>query len=77
MVGNSVDLDERSDLKLPDFYKQILEREMAGDKTKGGFYKKSKGESKEEERLALDWKSLEYRPLQKTKVPYPRHGKNR
>ena len=36
-------LDERSDLKLPDFYKQMLERKWLGDKTKGGFYKKAKG----------------------------------
>src|ERR1700722_16086653 len=36
-------LDERSDLKLPDFYKQMIERKWLGDKTKGGFYKKMKG----------------------------------
>ena len=36
-------LDERSDLKLPDFYQQMLERKWLGDKTKGGFYKKSAG----------------------------------
>ena len=35
-------LDERSDLKLPDFYRQMLERKWLGDKTKGGFYKKVK-----------------------------------
>src|ERR1700694_1856708 len=28
---------------LPDFYKQMLERKWLGDKTKGGFYKKSAG----------------------------------
>ncbi len=28
---------------LPDFYKQMLERKWLGDKTKGGFYKKSEG----------------------------------
>src|SRR6202790_892501 len=28
-------LDERSDLKLPDFYQQMLERKWLGDKTKG------------------------------------------
>jgi len=37
-------LDERSDLKLPDFYRQMLERKWLGDKTKGGFYKKTKGQ---------------------------------
>src|SRR6202049_4400693 len=44
------------------------ERRWLGDKTKGGFYKKAKsGEGKEDERLALDWKTLEYRPRQKPK----------
>jgi hypothetical protein len=61
---------------LPDFYKQMLERKWLGDKTKGGFYKKSAGRApspadagKEEERLALDWKTLEYHPRQKPKFP--------
>jgi 3-hydroxyacyl-CoA dehydrogenase len=60
--------DERSDLKLPDFFRQMLERKWLGDKTKGGFYKKGKGvESGKDERLAIDWKTLEYRPRQKPK----------
>jgi 3-hydroxyacyl-CoA dehydrogenase len=60
--------DERSDLKLPEFFHQMLERKWLGDKTKGGFYKKSKGaEGQEDERLALDWKTLEYRPRRKPK----------
>jgi 3-hydroxyacyl-CoA dehydrogenase len=59
--------DERSDLKLPDFFNKMLEHKWLGDKTKGGFYKKSKSAGKEEERLALDWKTLEYHPRQKPK----------
>ena len=70
-------LDERSDLKLPDFYKQMLERKWLGDKTKGGFYKKVKGgKGGEEERLALDWKTLEYHPRQKPKFPALDMAKN-
>jgi len=57
--------DERSDLKLPDFVGRMLERKWLGDKTKGGFYKKAK----EDERLALDWRTLEYHPRQKPKFP--------
>ena len=54
--------------RLPDFFDQMLERKWLGDKTKGGFYKKSKGhDGKEDERLALDWKTLEYHPRQKPK----------
>ncbi len=58
--------DERGDLKLPDFFVEMLNRKMLGDKTRGGFYKKQKG-PEGEQRLAIDWKTLEYRPLQKAK----------
>src|SRR6202166_4919658 len=58
--------DERDDLTLPNFFRQMLERKMLGDKTGGGFYKKAKG-SGDEERLGLDWKTLEYRPRQKAR----------
>src|SRR6266567_1688159 len=59
-------------ITLPDFFKQMLDRKWLGDKTKGGFYKKNVGRApspansgQQEERLALDWKTLEYRPQQK------------
>jgi len=52
----------------------MIERKWLGDKTKGGFYKKNVGRAsspadpgKEDERLALDWKTLEYHPRQKPK----------
>jgi 3-hydroxyacyl-CoA dehydrogenase len=63
---------------LPEFYKKMLERKWLGDKTKGGFYKKgpSSPGGKEEERLALDWKTLEYRPRQKAKFPALDMAKN-
>ena len=70
--------DERSDLRLPEFFQQMLERKWLGDKTQGGFYKKNVGRAPsptaagkegtgEDERLALDWKTLEYHPRQKPK----------
>jgi 3-hydroxyacyl-CoA dehydrogenase len=60
--------DERSDLRLPDFFGQMLQRKWLGDKTKGGFYKIVKGSNgKEDERLALNWKTFEYHPRQKPK----------
>src|ERR1700716_1342482 len=62
---------------LPEFYNRMLERKWLGDKTKGGFYKKMKGaEGKEDERLALDWKTLEYHPRQKPKFPALDMAKN-
>src|ERR1700686_1416973 len=68
--------DERSELQIPAFFRQMLERKWLGDKTKGGFYKKNVGgasspaepsKNKEAERFALDWKTLEYHPRQKPK----------
>src|SRR6202044_3293764 len=66
--------DERSDLRLPEFFGKMLEHKWLGDKTKGGFYKKNVGRApspaepgKEDERMALDWKTLEYHPRQKPK----------
>jgi 3-hydroxyacyl-CoA dehydrogenase len=81
--------DERSELKLPEFYKKMLERKMLGDKTKGGFYKKAASGAGsggagpgggaaggEDERLGLDWKTLEYRPRQKPKFASLEMAKN-
>jgi len=61
--------DERGDLKLPTFFLQMLERKWLGDKTKGGFYRKGKKPDGEKEILAVDWKTLEYRPSQRPKFP--------
>ena len=69
--------DERSDLKLPDFARRMLEHKWLGDKTKGGFYKKVKShDGAEDERLALNWKTLEYHPRQKSKFPALDMAKN-
>jgi 3-hydroxyacyl-CoA dehydrogenase len=68
--------DERSDLKLPEFFREMLSRKWLGDKTKGGFYKKGKGADGQEERLALDWKTLEYHPRQKPKFAMLEMAKN-
>ncbi len=80
VVGNMTQnvRDERSELKLPDFFQQMLERKWLGDKTKGGFYKKTKDAPRqEEERMALDWKTLEYHPRQKPKFPALEMAKKR
>ena len=69
VVGNMTQnvRDERSDLQIPPFFRQMLERKLLGDKTKGGFYKKVQSAGAEDERLAIDWKTLEYHPRQKPK----------
>src|ERR1700735_4917104 len=68
--------EERIELQIPAFYHQRLKRKLLGDKTKGGFYKKAKSSSGEDERLALDWKTLEYHPRQKPKFAALEMAKN-
>jgi 3-hydroxyacyl-CoA dehydrogenase len=47
--------DERADVKLPDFIGEMLARGWLGDKTRQGFYKKTKVAAGGEVRLVLDW----------------------
>jgi len=68
--------DERSDLAVPAFYQQMLERKWLGDKTKGGFYKKQKGADGKDERMGLDWKTLEYRAQLRPKFAALETAKN-
>jgi 3-hydroxyacyl-CoA dehydrogenase len=51
------------------FIKTMLERRWLGDKTKQGFYKKEKDTEGKEIRLVLDWKTLEYVPAVRPKIP--------
>ncbi len=49
-----------------DFEKRMIEQKWLGDKTGQGFYKRV---GKDREILALNWKTLEYQPLQKPRFP--------
>jgi 3-hydroxyacyl-CoA dehydrogenase len=60
---------------IPGWVQTMLERRWLGDKTGQGFYKKVK-EGGKEERLALDWKTLEYHPAAKVKLPSLEMAKN-
>ena len=53
--------------KLPAYVVKMEENKWLGDKTKQGFYKKTKTAEGKTEILALDLKTLEYRPQQKVK----------
>ncbi|RZK92575.1 MAG: 3-hydroxyacyl-CoA dehydrogenase/enoyl-CoA hydratase family protein [Pedobacter sp.] len=53
--------------KLPEYVKKMEEQKWLGDKTKQGFYKKTKTAEGKTEILALDLKTLEYKPQQKVK----------
>ena len=78
VVGNMTQnvRDERSELQIPAFFRQMIEHKWLGDKTKGGFYKKVKSAGKEDERMAINWKTLEYRPQQKPKFAALEMAKN-
>ena len=60
--------DKAHDLfKLPDYVERMEANKWLGDKTGQGFYKKTKTAEGKTEILALDLKTLEYRPQQKVK----------
>jgi 3-hydroxyacyl-CoA dehydrogenase len=61
---------------VPPFIRTMLERRWLGDKTKQGFYKKEKDAEGKEIRLVLDWKTLEYAPATRPKIPSLEMAKN-
>ncbi|HEX8687559.1 MAG TPA: 3-hydroxyacyl-CoA dehydrogenase NAD-binding domain-containing protein, partial [Pyrinomonadaceae bacterium] len=63
------DDEEREVYTLPEFVERMVGRGILGDKTKGGFYQKRKGEGEQKEIWTLDVATLEYRPPQKPKFP--------
>lgn len=52
---------------LPDYVKRMVENKWLGDKTKQGFYKKTKDAEGRSQILALDFETLDYRPAAKVK----------
>jgi 3-hydroxyacyl-CoA dehydrogenase len=63
-------------IAVPPFFQAMLERRWLGDKTKQGFYKKEKDREGNEVRLALDWKTLVYRPPSRPRFPAIEMAKN-
>ncbi|RQO72573.1 3-hydroxyacyl-CoA dehydrogenase [Pedobacter sp. KBW01] len=60
--------DKAHDLfKLPAYVQKMEEHKWLGDKTQQGFYKKTKSADGKTEILALDLKTLEYKPQEKVK----------
>lgn len=68
--------DEREAFIAPEFLTQMIGRGILGNKTKGGFYKKQRGEGEKQEIWTLDVASLEYRPAGKVKLPALDMAKN-
>ena len=63
------DDEDRDVFKVPDVIETMLEKKLLGDKTKGGFYKKSKDAEGNRQILELDLNTFEYKPQQKSKFP--------
>ncbi len=61
------DDEDRDVFKLPDVINQMLEKKLLGDKTKGGFYRKTKNAEGKTEILELDLSTFEYKPQAKSK----------
>jgi 3-hydroxyacyl-CoA dehydrogenase len=63
------DDNQREMFVAPEFLTNMVARGILGNKTKGGFYKKQKGEGDKQEIWTLETASLDYRPSQKVKLP--------
>ena len=61
------DDEDREVFKVPAVIETMLEKKLLGDKTKGGFYKKSTDAEGNRVILELDLNTFEYKPQSKTK----------
>jgi len=59
--------EDRETFKVPEVMQTLLEKKILGDKTNGGFFKKSKDETGKRVILELDLNTFEYKPQAKTK----------
>jgi 3-hydroxyacyl-CoA dehydrogenase len=66
---------ERDQFAASSFIERMIKNQWLGQKTKQGFYKKVKGDGKEET-LVLDYEKFEYRPQQKVNLPSLEMAKN-
>ncbi|MEJ7861304.1 MAG: 3-hydroxyacyl-CoA dehydrogenase/enoyl-CoA hydratase family protein [Pyrinomonadaceae bacterium] len=73
VVGNLYpaipDDEDREVFQTPELIKTLMEKKILGDKTKGGFFKKSTNAEGKREILELDLETYEYKPQTKTKFP--------
>jgi 3-hydroxyacyl-CoA dehydrogenase len=56
-------------MTMPPFIATMVERRWIGDKAGQGFYRKEKGPDGKDLRFVLDWKTLEYHPAGRPKLP--------
>ena len=63
------DDEDREAFQIPPLIETMLEKKLLGDKTGGGFYKKTKTADGQTEILELDLNTFEYKPQEKSKFP--------
>lgn len=68
LFDNAPEDEQREIFKVPDFVEKMIANKWLGAKTGQGFFKRIKTEAGRE-KLALDYRTLEYRPAQKVKYP--------
>ncbi len=69
--------DERREMfKAPEFISAMVEKKLLGEKTKQGFYKKSKDSEGKRVILSLDYETLEHTPQEKVKFASLEAAKN-
>ena len=61
--------EEKALFEIPDYVAKMVEKKWLGDKTKQGFYKKTKNAEGKREILSLDLNTLEYRAKAKVDIP--------
>lgn len=66
---NCPDDEQRELFQIPSYVQKMAENKWLGDKTKQGFYKKTKDESGKKVILSLDLNTLEYREKSKVRIP--------
>ena len=61
--------EDREVFQIPELINTLMEKKLLGDKTGGGFFKKSKDAEGKRQILELDLNTFEYKPQEKTKFP--------
>ena len=69
LYENCTEDESREDFKLPAYVQTLFDNKWFGDKTKQGFYKKTKDENGKKAILSLDLNSLEYKVQERVQFP--------
>ncbi|MEL6672142.1 MAG: 3-hydroxyacyl-CoA dehydrogenase NAD-binding domain-containing protein [Bacteroidota bacterium] len=76
IAQNCPDDEEKALFTVPDFVQKMVDNKWLGDKTRQGFYKKTKGDDGKRKILSLDLNTLEYREKAKVDIPSLKAIKN-